>query len=240
MKIAKKVLAVVMALAMISALSVMAFASGSYVLTATKGEGTLDVSVRLVGGAGATDDKITVTYDPAVLKLDKVAKGKDQKAMANVEAQTYMGDNNTEEEGKVVHGYGFSQSLSAEYLEVEDGDPIDANDFEFIVIKFIVLNEDANTELNLTSDNFGTAELKVEGKAPADDPTPVDPGKPDPGKDEPAKEDPAKEEPAKEEPSKPANPDNGDKKTGDNMALAAAGAVVALAGAAFVISKKRK
>ena len=244
MKIAKKVLAVVMALAMIGALSVMAFADGGqYVLTQGEEDGYVTVAISLKNGAGATSDKFTVKYDTAVLKIadpeNDYMDGKDVEDMGNVNGNQIMGIPNFETEGEVVYGYVFSESLTQDNLKAKKGKTvsIDPNDFEFLVLYFTVVNDKADTTVTVTSDTFGAGSVTIKGavEEPKDDPTPVDPVKPE----EPKGDDKTNEEPA-EKPTDPANPNTGDKNTGDNMALAAAGAVVALAGVAFVISKKRK
>mgnify|MGYP002626875608 CR=1 FL=1 len=250
MKIAKKVLAIVMVVAMIGALSVMALAAeGKYVLSyEPQDDGTVAVTVTLKGMTGVTDDKFSITYDPAVLKIADpdidVADGKDKEDMANVANNSLMGQANATEEGTFGYGYLFSEALSAEFLKAGRGKTvsIDPDNFDMIVIYFTVLNDKADTTLTISSDVYGGSSVTVKGTAPADDPTPVTPEKPDDGKKDEEKKDEDKkdEEKPAEDTSKPVNPSNGDKKTGDNMALAAAGAVVALAGVAFVISKKRK
>ena len=244
MKIAKKVLAVVMALAMIGALSVMALAAdGQYVLTKGEEDGYVTIAISLKNGAGATSDSFTVKYDKTVLKIadpeNDYLDGKDVEDMGNVNGNQIMGIPNFENEGEVVYGYVFSEDLTQEHLKAKKGKTvsIDPNDFEFLVLYFTVVNDKADTTVTVTSDNFAGSSVAVKGAAEEPDSTPVEPVKPDDPKDDPKDE--PKDEP-KEEPSKAVNPNNGDKKTGDNMALAAAGAVVALAGVAFVISKKRK
>ncbi len=241
MKIAKKVLVVVMVIAMVAALSLCASAAGTYKIATVKDGDCIEAHVALKGGAGTTSDKFVVKYDPAVLEIADpeidVAKGKDVEDMANVANNSFLGEANCETAGEVVYGYVFSNELSQGFLKPARGKTVNAdpNDFEFIVIYFTVKNADAETTIQVLSEDgavYDTA--KIGPEKPADDPTPVEPEKPDEKPEEKPDEKPA------EEGTKPANPGTGDKKTGDNMALAAAGAVIALAGVAFVISKKRK
>ena len=256
MKIAKKVLALVMALAMIGALTVMAFAQGTYAITAEKDGETVIARVALKNGAGTLSDSFTVKYDPAVLKIADpdmdVESGKDVVDLKNnvpETVNTLMGAPNIGglsegtqlPLGEILYGYAFSQALSPEYIKAARGKTtnIDVNDFEFLVIYFTVLNDKVDTTIQVLDANgavAGTATIK--GAAAAEEPSQAEEKPTEAEKPEETK---ANEEATKvEEGTKASNPGTGDKKTGDNMALAAAGAVVALAGVAFVISKKRK
>ena len=257
MKIAKKVLALVMALAMVAALGVMAFAetSGTYAITAAKDDdGYIVARVALKNGAGTEADSFTVKYDSTTLKVeseDDVVPGKDAEDMAanipSTKNQLLGGPNiggvseGTELPlGDILYGYAFAASLSSADLKPGKGKTtaIDPNDFEFLAIYFTVINDKATETTIQVLDSNGAVADSVTVKlaeAPVEEPSKAE--------EKPTEEEPTKadETPTKvEEDTKASNPGTGDKKTGDNMALAAAGAVVALAGVAFVISKKRK
>jgi len=148
MKLAKRMLAVVMAVAMIFALSAMAFAAeGTYALTSEMDGETLVVSFSLKNGAGATSDTVTITYDPAVLKIADpdldIESGKDVVDLKNNVPETVnllIAAPNAEKAGEIIYGYAFSQALSAEYLKAARGKTvsIDPNDFEFLKITWLL------------------------------------------------------------------------------------------------------
>ena len=234
MKIAKKVLAVVMALAMVAALSVMAFADGKVYLTDEGvADGTLTMYLYVDDAEGFQSAGILVKYDPKVLEFNKAKNGVDAKA-ASEDDNTYSGLANKTADGEVKYAFNLLESITA------DNEGVNAKHFQAAVFTFTVKDANAaNTTVAIELQNnsgtkvvAGDAVNVVLKEAPAEEPSsaeekPTDAEKPaDDGKEEAT--------------TAPVNPNSGDKKTGDNMALAAAGAVVALAGVAFVISKKRK
>ena len=239
MKIAKKVLAAVMALALIAGLSAMAFAAEPQ-LALVPGEvedGAIAVAVVFKGSVGLKSWDAKITYDKDVLEYDYADDGSDGAQIADTKSNSFTYEVNPEEDGLInCSGYFKTELTSAAdaAADAKKGKTVAINDaaFEAVILYFSVKNADAtSTELKVeVTSNSGvnqaggtfTAKLK-------DEATPVTPEKPDTKDDE------------KEDESKPVNPPTGDDKpTGDNMALYAAGAVAILAGAAFIISKKRK
>ena len=85
MKIAKKLLAVVMALAMIAAFSAIAFAASATITTSDNGDGTVSVSVKLTDAVGLKSGKLYFGYDEG--KVTKIAKknGADVKNIGDVD-----------------------------------------------------------------------------------------------------------------------------------------------------------
>lgn len=281
MKIAKKVLAVVMALSIIFALSAMAFAkvAPEYEIKMSKVDGYRVATVYLKNGKGVTSDEIKLQYDPNVLKLTAVYKGADVKAFSEVENNTVMGMQKPDAEkidtanGKNTgYGYLFSEPLGEPELKYAPGSDtkIDINNFELCSFYFKVLDKTATTKIKISSVRYSSSDSKtIHGVAETTTSAPVTTTKPaattttQPAetttkkpattttttetaditttKDNSGSSTTTTTTAVVEEDTTPAaNPATGDKAAGDNMALAAAGAVVALAGVAFVISKKRK
>lgn len=240
MKIAKKVLAVVMALAMIAGLSAMAFAAedAQLVLTASEvdEDGYVTVTAVVKNAIGLQSLGFTVNYDANVLTFEWDEEGADAAQVADTKSNSFSYENNSEEAGTLMAAFYFKTSLTDK--ATFDGDAkkkgsvdINATAFEAINFVFSVAEgADANTAVTVTIDNVsgvsaesisakGTTVVLVEENE--EDKTPVDPT-------------------PSEESTKAPNPDTGDQNTGDNMALAAAAGVALLAGAAFIVSKKRK
>ncbi len=236
MKIAKKVLAVVMAVAMIAALSAMAFAETKATIALTVGEadadGNIPVTVSLKDAEGFKSGDATVTFDPTVLQfVPKTAKmavetHSDFKALGDAGNSANLEANDTEAAaGKLIIGFYFKEDLSD---LAGWGVDADVNNFGVCVLKFKALKADAEASLAVEGKLEVGDEKNIEYKttavvskaAPVTESTSVE---------------------VKTEGESTTNPGTGDdKKTGDNMALAAAAGVVVLAGAAFIISKKRK
>lgn len=237
MKIAKKVLAVVMAVAMIAALSAMAFAADGAKVVLKVGEidadGYIPVTIALKNGIGAKAVKIDLEYDKAVFEYDSDSdEGTDAAALKLTKNnKDNVGATNGNEAGKIQYGYAFANSLltSEEFAkDAQRGKTVTVNsdEFTFTTLYFKVLGDAASSEIKISADIDGvkisdTASIKL--------------------KDEPVETQPVEvATTAVEADTKASNPPTGDKTTGDNMALAAAAGVVVLAGAAFIISKKRK
>ena len=108
MKIAKKVLAVVMAIAMIGCLTAMAFAAtGSIKLVPGEvKDGKLKVAIVAEKCAGLTSADLVIEYDTAVLKFNKAALGKDAKLCADTD-NTFSGLGNETEAGKVAYAFPY-------------------------------------------------------------------------------------------------------------------------------------
>lgn len=238
MKIAKKVLAVVMAVAMIAALSAMAFAADSKATVAlTAGEpedGVVSVTVSLKDAEGFKSGDATLTFDPTVLEFVPASKKSDATPCKEFTALGSAGNNsmvqpNSKEaaNGKLILGILVADQLS----DLADwGVEGDVNNFGVCVLKFKVLKADVEASIAVEGKmevgddaNVTFSNTYVIAKASA-----------------PVETQPVEVATTVEADTKASNPPTGDKTTGDNMALAAAAGVVVLAGAAFIISKKRK
>ena len=238
MKIAKRVLAVVMAIAMIAGLSAMAFAAdASYSLSADAvKDGAATVTVSVAGPAEFTDFDLTIKYDPAQLEY----KGSTPAAGASAEnaaGNTYA---------SLANDQGGTISYSGYFLkEANASSGLTLDNFSFAL-------KDGVKEATVSIEGGSSVTIKAPAEQPKDDDsnkTPAEQPKDTDKKDDTKKEDPSKSvipdkggkncKPAPK-PCKDKAPKKGNKNTGDNMALAAAGAVVVLAGAAFVISKKKR
>ena len=226
MKIAKRVLAVVIAMTMVAALSAMAFAAGPVFKLVGSADGdTATVTLYLVNCEGFESGDVVLTYDKDVLSFTKAGKGKDASAIDD-SGNTYSQLANGNEAGIVKFTFNLLENLQAT-------DGVDEKNFAAEVFTFKVIDASApSTEIKLTI----KSQTGVE--ATAEDCTIT--LKPEPDKGTTADVTPVIETTTAEDPSGKINPPTGDEPTGDNMALYAAGAVVALAGAAFIISKKRK
>lgn len=235
MKIAKKVLAVVMAVAMIAALSAMAFAAdgAQFVLKAGEiADGYMPITIVLKNGVGSKAIKVDLEYDKNVFAFDYDELAEDASALLNTKKNK---DNvsavNGEEAGKIQYGYAFATELLPAADFAKDAKPgktvnVNSDEFAFTTLYFKVLDDKASaSNIKISADIDGvkltdSASIKL--------------------KDEPVETKPAEVATTVEATTKASNPPTGDKTTGDNMALAAAAGVVVLAGAAFIISKKRK
>ncbi len=250
MKLAKKVLATVMAVAMIFALSALAFAAGTPTVTLEAGEpanGKVKVAIYFDDAIGLKSWDINVKYDATVLAFASIAKGADAKQVddEHLKSNTFTSDNNASEAGVVKYSGYFKENLwSADAFKADavDADefPVNINSehFHAATITFTVLNDKAaNTALSVevtSKDGVELAGSEMTIKFAEEE-------EPEPSSAE--QEEPSSSEAASEEGSKPVvNPDTGDDKNTDaqTWAIAAAAGVAALAGAAFIVSKKRK
>lgn len=240
MKIAKKMLACVMALALLGCFAVTAFAATPSVV-AVPGkvdDGTVAVTIIAKNAVGLTSADVVLKYDPAVFEYSYAENAADADQIAGTKNNTFTADYNGEVSGEVTIGFYFKTSLTttAEAVaQAKKGAVInyDENAFKAIVVYLDVIDaKAASSELALTG-NFKTLTADanaVNAKATAtlkEVPTTVAPT----------------EAPTAAPTTVPTSdiPDTGDEpKTGDNAALAVAAGVVLLAGAAFVITKKRK
>lgn len=246
MKIAKKVLAVVMAVAMIAALSAMAFAAtpgiSAELGTSKKGDAIVTADVLVKDAEGLKTFDGVLVYDPNVLAIKgNIKQGAIFGAYPEVFGATDGANtpviDGKKEAGKVVFGIMFAQQIfsNAEYNKaIEDNElegmpAIDTASVVMGTVTFEIKDASAaSTVLKFTTlDGEVLAETTVKLK------------------DEPVETKPAEvattEKATAAEEEKTTNSSTGDdKNTGDNMALAAAAGVVVLAGAAFIISKKRK
>lgn len=232
MKIAKKVLAVVMAVAMVACLSVMAFAAGTVSLKAGEVvDGKVKVQAIAKDYADFKADDWVLTYDAAALKLatpanpavTNPANGTGDLAQIGTDAVALaaMGGNlitayNAEKAGEIQIGFAFKETLGS------------AAETILFTVEFEVTNGAKNVEVKLAKKD-GTAVdslVLLEEVAETTTAAPV--------------ETTTAEVPSTDAPTTAAGKTDGDNKTGDTGVLAIAAGVVALAGAAFVVSKKRK
>ena len=264
MKIAKKVLALVMAIAVIGCSAAMAFAAPDNAKAAlTIGEvvdGKFDVVLSIQNCLDLTAGDLIVGYDvnglefvPFNAKLDS----KQCETLADASAFTLAGNtfngmgNAKEIPGQVKFGFNFLESLDAETWGVD----VDMADVKLFKMTFKVVDA-AKAELTLTgalkfldgsavevNETFGEKEEPTTAEPTTAEPTTAEPTTAEPTTAEPTTAEPTE---APEAPSTPdevttekGETDNGPT-TGDTGVLAIAAGVVALAGAAFVVSKKRK
>ena len=251
MKLAKKVLAALMAIAMIAGLSAMAFAASPTIALVPEVDGTdVYVAVVLKDAIGAKSWDINVTYDASVLAFSYAEDGADVAQVAKTKGNSITTDYNGDTAGLVKTSGYFKTTLTdaatfeADSKKSSDPAKVNAEACEVIVLAFEV--KDANaTKADFAIEVTAQSGVEFAGQGCTavlkDEPKPTDPQPTDPKPTDPQPTDPKPTEGGEKTTDTP-NPTNkgGNVNTGDNMALAAAAAVVVLAGAAFVISKKRK
>ncbi len=264
MKIAKKVLAVVMAIAMIGCLTAMAFAAGKtvYSIEASKPDEDGVVTVKLYANnmVGLKSGAIEFKYDKNVLEFDYDDDGEDA-AMANLTKKNSFTkelnpDLTIDDSAAFKFGFYFKEALwtadeFAANAKKAGTVTVNSDKFELGVLYFNVKDENATeTKFEIVAADTTAEGVTAEAakdvvvvlKEAKEEPTSGKKEEPTSGKKEEPTSKKADESTTKivvEPTSKKAN--GGDQpNTGDNMALAAAAGVVALAGAAFIISKKRK
>lgn len=261
MKLAKKVLAVVMALAMIGCLTAMAFAAGDpaySIEVADVSDGVVTVKLYANNMVGLKSGAIEFKYDNSVLEFDYDDDGEDAAMASLTKKNSFTKELNPDltVDGSAAFKFGFyfkealwtADEFAANAKKAGTVN-INSDKFELGVLYFNVKNADAtDTKFEIVAAD--TTADGVDAKLPANVTVVL--------KEAPATEATEATEATKateateatekgtdatvvteEKPTDNANP-NGDVKTGDTMALAAAAGVVALAGAAFIISKKRK
>lgn len=233
MKIAKKVLAVVMAVAMVACLSVMAFAAGTVSLKAGEVvDGKVKVQAIAKDYADFKADDWVLTYDTAALKLAASANpavtnpangtGDLTQIGTDTVALAAMGGNlitayNAEKAGEIQIGFAFKETLGS------------AAETILFTVEFEVTNGAKNVEVKLAKKDGTAVDSLVLLKEEVAETTTAAPV-----------ETTTAEVPSTDAPTTAAGKTDGDNKTGDTGVLAIAAGVVALAGAAFVVSKKRK
>ncbi len=238
MKIAKKVLAVAMAVAMIACFAAMAFAADAKIVLKA-GEVT-DGKVKVQAIATDCADLKTadwiLTYDAEALKLTvpanpaitNPANGTGDLALIGTDAIALaaMGGNlmtayNAEVDGEIQIGFAFKETLGS------------AAETILFTVEFEVVDGAENVEIKLDNkDGSAVDALVLLEKA-------EEPSTEEPTTEEPTTKEEAPSTPVEEPTTKPGATDKGPA-TGDTGVLALAAGVVALAGAAFVVSKKRK
>lgn len=174
MKIAKKVLAVAMAVAMIACFAAVAFAAptatSAYKLTlidASDAGYTYGVVFSLEDSIDFAAGGATIKYDPAVLVYaEDAAEGEDAAAMKKLikSSNTFTYEINGNEEGTLVFGFYFKESLwtTEKFLaekknnsKEEDVKAIDVNSFDAVVFYFDLADgaKEEDIEVSLVVDN---------------------------------------------------------------------------------------
>ncbi|MBR1812145.1 MAG: NPXTG-anchored protein [Clostridia bacterium] len=223
MKLAKKVLVFVVALALMSTVAATAFAAGASLsisapATAKVGD-TIEVSVTLNGAKGLTSGVFLITWDKAVLD--------------------YQGQKNAVlgEEGSAIGGEAEGgATVAINYYEAATVDSLTLTTVTFKVIGDIGDKGALNVAV-FDNDIDGVDEpAAAAGSVTIVGEEPVVTDAPQPS-DEPAEPTTSNDEPTK--PAATTKPGTSVPKTGD-AGVAVAAALVVLAGAAFVASKKTK
>ena len=265
MKLAKKVLAIVMALGLIACMSAMAFATdggyGADVTTITTDKvGNVTLTFYASNATGLASGKLIVTYDSGV-QFNYGTAGKQAKAVQDAIGNGFSYDINDTESGsgKVIYGFYFTDNLWDSATFAERGEvEINTAKFDIAVLNFKVTDAaKANVTVNFEGkDVLGGVDTFVNTYDLGSGVTAVTPkpesSVPTDKKDEEKKDDqgkPAEEAaPAAEAAAEAAKTNtgaktvktDGGKNTGDNGVIAVVAGVIALAGAAFVVTKKRK
>ncbi len=251
MKLAKKVLAVVMALGLIACMSAMAFAAnaGSYSFDVAKSEDgkTLYATLYAHDYIGLASGTVTVNYSG--VKFDHASTGSEAKAVNDSLDNSFTADVNNTQAGKVIYGFYFKENLwdANTFYENGDGAPlvIDTDNFDIVTFVFTGVDkaESYEVSVNVSSksidgDNAAFADTCTGTNAVAHDPVKVVDSLPG-ATDDKKCDDKKDAAPACNAPAKTVKTDGG-KNTGDNGVIAVMAGVIALAGAAFVVTKKRK
>lgn len=243
MKLAKKVLATVMAVAMIFALSAIAFAA-TPTISFSAGEvkdGQVKVSVFFDDAIGLKSWDFSIAYDATILQFKSISKGADAKQCDNLANNSFSSENNAKEAGTVKYSGFFKENLwTAEQFAADASDPdeapvtINAEHFHAATITFTVLNATAaSTDLKVTITKAeGAALTAPDYKVVLNDTEPA----PQPADQETT----SAVATTVEEGSEKVGPDGHEPDDASTWAIGAAAAVAVLAGAAFVVSKKRK
>ena len=150
MKIAKKVLAIALAVGMIFCLTAMAFAS-SFGIAASEikvnkktGAQTVEVTVSIKDGVGTKTVDTELTYDADKLEFMKAAWAASTNAAYTQIGSSLLGDANGTEPGRVLPGYAFAEEIfDAETFEekwwdsgAEEDPTFDPNNVEIYTITF--------------------------------------------------------------------------------------------------------
>ena len=230
MKLAKKMLACAMALAMVAALALTAFAAAPVVTLETKDGPTEDTVVVLVSGkdiAGLKSCDLVIDYDPEVLEFKAVASAF-KNVLVGVDNDYDGSDDLLNAVAECGNPEGTSHVTYALAISADSGAIADSN---LCVITFKVLDADKASDVTLTYKSWeGTAQpadAKVtvgEAEATTAAPTTAAPTTAAPVEDEsvPVSTTKVNEIPA----------------TGD-VGVAAIAGVMALAAVAFVATRKK-
>jgi len=266
MKIAKKVLAIALAVGMIFCLTAMAFAAQGTTLVASEvANGKFTVSVVVTDAEGLQSFDKAVTYTTEGVSVVKVAKDGAYKAEYESVGETIMTAYNFETEGTVLPGIAIGNEIysDAKLAELRDDVGEDAPTATTAALTLFTLTFKTTTEngsCTITCDGatktvtWGEV-VETTTEAPVEETTEAPRGsETDPIVDETTTaaeettiaggEDETKPAGAVDETTTAAaatgEKAEGTVNTGDTAVLAVAGAVCALAGAAYVVTKKRK
>ena len=300
MKIAKKLLAAVVAVMLVLSLSVCAFAAQSAETGEVKIEsdwvideyGSIAVKVYFVNAVDLKSWDLKLNYDADMFDYADKEMGADAvqvKDNCKADLNSFTDESNPEVDGEIRVGGYFKEVLwtSEQFLESSGrGKECIVNDekFEAAIFYLDVEDKDAfeqnGTTITIEGDMtfaakkaVGDSITKDGAEQPTDAPATDAPATDAPATDAPATDAPATDAPATDAPAtdapatrpveddnddcepgkpghtnckpnapacKPGKPSQNHPNTGDSAALAAAAGVVLLAGAAFVVSKKRK
>ena len=245
MKMAKKMFAIVMVLAMVAAFSAIAFAASPAVSFSVGdyANGKATVSAKFVDAVGLTSGSLAFAYPDG--KVTKIVKkgGADANAIGDIDnafSAEFNSSANPAEFGFYFKNALWSSTEWKEAAEEIDSDAsINGESFEFA--QFVFTAEEG-TKITVTGElKIGETVVAVNDSftiGKAQEPASQEPASQKPsGKTTPSDATPGKTTPDKTTPDKKTD---GGKKTGDNGVLAVMAGVIALAGAAFVVTKKRK
>ncbi len=270
MKIAKKVLALAIAVVMVASLSAMAFAATPTDATAFKltladasdAGYTYAVILSVENGVGFKAGGVYIKYDPAVLVYaEDNGAGADAAAMGKLikTSNAFYYETNAETEGVIDVGFYFKENLwtTEQFLaekknnaKEDDVKAIDVNSFELVAFYFdladgakeadIAVALEAKDASFVGDDGSDIAynEIKCIGiEKKVEEETTAKKEEETTAK----KEEATTKAPVTPEEKTTAKGNTGaNKPTGDTGLLAIAAGVVAVAGAAFVVTKKRK
>ena len=265
MKIAKKVLALAMAVAMIASLSAMAFAASlvkddaKFELVLEPTEDGADVKLYAKNCENLASANLVFTFDKDVVTKIRFLSGADAKKVDgdNFENNSFTDEKNTDNLEAVEYGFYFKATLwSSEKFAAEDLSEeanINGENFHITTIRLTLKEgktaddvvvtakasasfsngEEGDAKVEETIDPFAinAIEKKVEETTAAPETTTAAPETTTAAPE-------TTTAPVTPETTNPGVVEGPD--TGDTGLLAIAAGVVAVAGAAFVVSKKRK
>ena len=269
MKLTKKVLAIVMALGLVVCMAAMAFAAdeGKYTVELVKKGNEVTATIYAENFTGLTSG--TVTLFTKNLKHKNSAKGADALLCDKVSGNTFSAECNTKTADKYIYGFYFADNLwtAEKFAEKSVEEPVKVNSdkFQLAVVKFELIDAAAEFEATAEADakfidgkNSSAVEVKVLPELPADETTTAATAETTTCSGDctttekctcqdttnctcPCQDTTDCTCTCQETTTSGVKTDGGkDKETGDNGVLAVMTGVIALAGAAFVATKKRK
>ena len=259
MKTAKKLLAVILALGLVVCLSAMAFAAepGTFSLDVKRSADGKSLVATLYAHeyTGLTSGKATVTYSG--VKLDKVETGAQAKALENNDVNGFTFEKNLKNAGTAICGFHFKEAMwdAATFTEKCSGEEplvIDTENFEIAVFYFTVdeAAEVNDITVNLTSKSGDVSNdpftanyhATVEVVTTPETTTACTPETTTCPCTRPCQRQCEETTCCCQKPCNHTCPktDDGGKDTGDSNVIAVMAGVIALAGAALIVTKKRK